>query len=107
MAFLQNELEALAELKEKLIRGYSLLEFSIFGSKASGTDELDSDIDVMIVLNQSSPVVESQIDDIIFGINIKYDCLITALYFSREELEQGPFSESPIYKRASQEGISF
>ena len=50
--------------------------------------------------------VESEIDDLIFEINLENDCLITALYFSQEELEKGPLSESPLYKKILQEGIS-
>ncbi len=60
----------------------------------------------MIVLEDYSPVVESEIDDLIFDINLKYNCFITALLFSRNELEVGPLTESPIYKKILQEGIS-
>ena len=35
----------------------------------------------------------------IFEINLKYDCFITALFFSRKELDAGPLTESPIYKK--------
>jgi hypothetical protein len=59
----------------------------------------------MIVLEKTSPYIESQIDDTIFDINLKYDCLISAIFFSDDELEEGPFGESPIYKKAMAEGI--
>jgi hypothetical protein len=60
----------------------------------------------MIVLENLTPEIESQIDDLIFELNIKYDCLIQALYFSRNEIEVGPLAESPIYRHIQQEGIS-
>ena len=50
-------------------------------------------------------LIESEIDDLIFEINLKYDCLISAVYFSRYELKDGPYGESPIYKKAMAEGI--
>lgn len=101
-----NEKKALKVLRTTLAENYTLLDFRIYGSKAKGTDVQDSDLDVMITLEDHSPTTGSQIDDLIFDINLKYDCFITAIYFSRRELEEGPLSESPIYKKILQEGIS-
>ncbi len=106
MGLLPNEEKALKELKIALAENYQLLDFRIFGSKTKGTDIKDSDLDVMIVLEEHSPTIESRIDDLIFDINLKYDCFITAIFFSRKELEVGPMSQSPIYKKIMLEGIS-
>jgi len=106
MPILPNEKKALNLLRKTLAENYRLLDFRIYGSKAKGTDDQDSDVDVMIVLEDCSPTMESLIDDLIFDINLRYDCFITAIYFSRRELEVGPLSESPIYKKIQQEGIS-
>ena len=106
MGLLPNEEEALKELKIALEKNYQLLDFRVFGSKARGIDVKDSDLDVMIVLEEHSPKIESRIDDLIFDINLKYECFIVALFFSRKELEAGPMSESPIYKKIMREGIS-
>ena len=105
MPILPNEKKALNDLKSSLLKNYELVDFRVFGSKAKGTDQKDSDLDVMIVLKDLSPSVESRVDDLIFEINLKYDSFITALYFSSEELEMGPLSESPIYKKILREGI--
>ena len=60
----------------------------------------------MIVLEEHSPTIESRIDDLIFDINLQYDCFIKAIFFTRKELEVGPLSVSPIYKKIMIEGIS-
>ena len=106
MPISSNEKKALNELRAELVENYRLLDLRLFGSKARGTDSHDSDLDVMIVLEDSSPSIELEIDDLIFEINLKYNCFITALYFSRKELELGPLVESPIYKKILQEGIA-
>jgi len=100
----QNEKDALEELRALLRGRYSVKDMKIFGSKARGTDMEDSDIDVMIVLAECTPSIESEIDDLVFNINLKYDCLIMPLYFDEKELESGPLSEAPIYKRILNEG---
>ena len=106
MPILQNEKKALNFLKAELKKRYKLVDFKVYGSKAKGLDTPESDLDVMVVLQNSSPSIESEIDDLIFEINLINDCLITAIYFDQKELEEGPFSESPIYKKIALEGIS-
>ena len=106
MPILANEKKALDALKIELNDRYELLDLRIFGSKAKDLDTPESDLDVMVVLKKLTPLLESEIDDLIFEINIENDCLITAIFFDQEELEVGPLSESPIYKKISQEGIA-
>jgi predicted nucleotidyltransferase len=106
MPILPNEKKALNALKIGLYKRYELLDLKIYGSKAKGFDTPESDLDVMVVLKNLTPLIESEIDDLIFEINIENDCLITAIYFDQEELEVGPLSESPIYKKITQEGIA-
>ncbi len=85
---------------------YEILDFKLYGSKAKALDTPESDLDVMVVLKNATPSTESEIDDLIFDINIENDCLITAIYFDQQELEAGPLSESPIYKKIMREGIT-
>ncbi|OGL49500.1 MAG: hypothetical protein A3C43_03115 [Candidatus Schekmanbacteria bacterium RIFCSPHIGHO2_02_FULL_38_11] len=106
MPIKENEKSALLELKKKLQERYGLLDFRIFGSKARGEDSPDSDIDVMIKLPEISFVIESEIDKIIFSINLKNDCFITAVIFGKKELEEGPMDQSPLYKAIEREGIT-
>ena len=106
MPILPNEKKALNALKIGLYKRYELIDLKIYGSKAKGFDTPESDLDVMVVLKNLTPLIESEIDDLIFEINIENDCLITAIFFDQEELEVGPLSESPIYKKITQEGIS-
>ena len=106
MPISSKEKEALETLKSEVAKRNVLVEVRLYGSKAKGTDVEDSDLDVIIVLKELTPLIESSIDDLVFDINLKYDCLITPLYFSQEELETGPFSESPVYKKAQHEGIT-
>jgi predicted nucleotidyltransferase len=106
MPILPNEKKALNALNIELNKRYELLDLKIFGSKAKGLDTPESDLDVMVVLKNLTPKIESEIDDLIFEINIENDCLITAIFFGQEELEVGPLAESPIYKKISKEGIA-
>ncbi len=106
MSILPNEKKALNALKIELNNRYEILDFKVYGSKAKGLDTPESDLDVMVVFKNLTPSIESEIDDLIFEINIENDCLITAIFFDQKELEIGPLSESPIYKKIMQEGMA-
>jgi len=45
----------------------------------------------MVVLKNFTPLIESEIDDLIISkMNIENDCLFAAIFFDQEELEAGP-----------------
>jgi len=102
----RNEEIALKALKERLISRYSILDFRIFGSNIRGEDTPQSDIDVMIKIVELNPGIESEIYDIVFDINLENDCFISVIIFSKDEIEKGPMSESPIYKTIMKEGVT-
>ena len=101
----KNETTAIRSLKEELSNRFKLIDLRLFGSKVRGEDTLESDIDVMIELAESNPGIESQIDDIVFEINLKNDSFISAIIFSKNEIDKGPLAESPIYKIIQKEGV--
>jgi predicted nucleotidyltransferase len=101
----ENEKKALEELKRSVAELYRLVDFRLFGSKARGDASPDSDIDVMMELEEYTPANESAIDDIVYEINLAHDCFISTVIFSRKELEEGPMTESPLYKVIEREGI--
>jgi len=103
----ENEKVALLELKEALKKKFNLLDFRVFGSKIRGDASPDSDIDVMIEIEDYDPAIESAIDDLVFETNLAYDCFISMIIFSKKELEEGPLDESPIYKAIEKEGVRF
>ena len=100
-----SEIRAVLELKRALAARFKILDFRVFGSKARGDASPDSDIDVMIVVDGYTPEVENVVSDLVFDINLSHDCFISTVIFGREELEEGPLSESRLYKIVEKEGI--
>lgn len=100
-----NEKTAVLRLKEALMEKFKIFDFCIFGSKARGDASPDSDIDIMIEVEDYTPEIESAIDDLVFEINLAHDCFISIIIFSKNELDKGPLSESSLYKVIEKEGI--
>ncbi len=100
-----NEKTAVVKLKEILEKKFAVIDFCVYGSKARGDVSEDSDVDVMIEIEESSPKIESEIDDVVYEVNLDNDCLISTVIFGRKELEEGPCGESPLYRMIRKEGL--
>jgi predicted nucleotidyltransferase len=105
MKLAENEERALKTLGENLRNKFPILDLRLFGSKARGEGRKDSDLDVMIEIPDYDRTTVEEIDDIIYKINLEYDVFISAIIFGKDEIEQGPMSEAPIYKVIQREGI--
>ncbi len=101
-----NEKKAIADLKAQLMNMVGVFDVKLFGSKARGDATEDSDVDIMIETAEVTPEAQSQIFDLVFRINLKNDTFISVVTFDRTELRDGPMSESPLYKKIQQEGVS-
>jgi hypothetical protein len=60
----------------------------------------------MIEVAELNPDLESKIYDIVFDVNLKNDCFISVIIFGKDEIEEGPMFESPIYKTIMKEGVA-
>lgn len=106
IAYLEpNELQALRDLKNSLNLGFSLVDLRLYGSKARGTADADSDIDVMIELEELTPAFYDNVFDLIFDVNLRHGVFISAVLFGRKELEDGPMSASPLFKAIERDGV--
>jgi predicted nucleotidyltransferase len=105
LSLTSNELLAIKGLKEILYSSFDITDIRLFGSKARGEDTPESDMDLMIEINKSTADIISKIYDITFDINLEYDTSISPVIFSKIELEEGPLSESPLYKVIQKEGV--
>ncbi|HPL66367.1 MAG TPA: nucleotidyltransferase domain-containing protein [Smithellaceae bacterium] len=106
MTLTDNEQQALKVLRERIFSKYPVVDFRLFGSKARGEGRPDSDLDVMIELPVNDPAAAAVIRDIIYNINLDYDVFISAVIFGKDEIEEGPMSEAPIYKIIQREGVT-
>ena len=105
MKLADNEQQALKVLRERIFGKYPIVDFRLFGSKARGEGRPDSDLDVMIELPVNDPAIVADIDDMIYRINLDYNVFISAVIFGKDEIEEGPMSEAPIYKIIQREGV--
>ncbi|HWP56699.1 MAG TPA: nucleotidyltransferase domain-containing protein [Candidatus Acidoferrales bacterium] len=86
--------------------GDKLLEAKLFGSKVTGKDQPDSDIDVLVVVDQNGVEIEDRALDIAFNVNLKHDVYISPRVIDRSILADPVWSITPFLQAVAKEGIS-
>lgn len=92
------------ELKQKISAKYTPREVRVFGSTARGDRKAESDIDVFVHLPQVNRVIEEDLFDMAYEIELKYDCLIDLIVLSDAGLK-GQYLGTPIYQKVLSEGL--
>jgi predicted nucleotidyltransferase len=105
----ENEKAALRELVERLQERYgpNLVTVKLFGSKARGDFGMDSDVDVLVVVQTADDWgAQREISGIGFEIDLKYNVLLSRLVMARERYNQHRRYRSPLYKNIAKEGVT-
>lgn len=102
-----NEKEALLEFVKTLRERFTpiIREIILFGSKAKGSSEKNSDIDILIVLTGLSWEIKKTISELAAEENIKHNVLISTIRYDVETWENAVIKLSPFGKVVRTEGI--
>jgi len=102
---LKKETEALAALKADLGTKHLFRWMKLIGSKARGDFDEESDLDVVIVLEQVDWRIERDVFESCFYIGLKYDVLISPTVYSKQELDMPLTRITPFYLAVEAEGV--
>jgi len=86
--------------------GNNLVEVKLFGSKATGKDQPESDIDVLVAVEKGGEVEEDKVLDIAFNTNLKHEVYISPRVIDRATLADPVWSSTPFLKAIAKEGIT-
>lgn len=101
-----NETEAVSKLKKILSENYKLIQMKLFGSRAKGDYNNESDIDLLIVIEDYDWKLENEIYEICFEIGLEYDVLLSPVIFSKKEFDDKLTKVTPFYKIIAKEGLT-
>lgn len=105
VTLLKKEKDALTELKQELSKKYKLLWMKLIGSKARGDFDEQSDIDIVIVLEDVNWNIERDIYETCFYLGLKYDVLISPIIYSEKDINDTLTRITPFYRTVEAEGI--
>lgn len=92
----------------RLIReadGDRVREIRLFGSKARGDDSPDSDIDVLIVVNQRDIELDNHILDAAFEVGLAFEVLLAPVVYTHEEYYDPLARKTLFFENTQREAI--
>jgi len=103
-----KELGAIKELKRKLKSTYGekLKEITLFGSKARGDFDSESDIDIFLIFNYDVDwKFEKEVWELAYEIDLQFGVLFNVIIFSTKQVEDPKMKILPFLKSVRKEGV--
>jgi predicted nucleotidyltransferase len=101
----QKDYEIAKRLKERLSEVAHLIDFRVFGSRARGSEDEYSDMDVFIEVESLNKKLKEKISETIWEVGFENFIVISPIIFTKEEIENSPLRSSPIVKNIREEGV--
>jgi predicted nucleotidyltransferase len=86
--------------------GERLVALKLFGSHARGEATPDSDLDVLVAVEEASPALENQILDLAFQVNLAHDVYISPRVIPRSVFADPVWRSTPFIRALETEGAS-
>lgn len=100
-----NEKRALTDFRDALVRDFGALDVRLFGSRARGEGDEESDLDVFIVLPEFDWKLEKKIYGLSFDGSLQHGVLISPVLYSQRDIENPSIMISPLFMTVQREGL--
>lgn len=104
---MENEREAIRLAAEALHARFPVEEIILFGSKARGDSQPDSDTDLLILTSRPFTWQErGHVVTTLFPIGLEHDVIFSPFVLERREWQEGVTSVLPIHYEIERDGVS-
>ena len=102
----ENERKALRELKRRLVKKFPDAEIILYGSKARGNFDEESDIDLLVLVSsQVTSKLEEEIFHISYDIELKYDIVFGEIVENKHFWNTSLANAMPFHWNIDREGV--
>ena len=102
-----SDRRAVEDAAALLRRQFPVAEIVLFGSKARGTDDRESDIDLLIVTSRLLSWRERRsVTEALFDLELKHDVVISTMIVFHGEWVDGPYTVLPIRREIDRDGVA-
>ena len=99
------EKEVLDRFKSLLLKKVKLHSLILFGSRARGDADPDSDMDVLVIVNGIDREIEDYISNSAWEAGFEHGVVVVPVVFSRKEWEDSPEHVSLLAQAVRKEGV--
>ena len=92
--------------KSLLNKKFRSTDLILFGSRARGNADPDSDLDVLVIVDDLSPELEDYISESAWEAGFKHGIILMPVVFTRNEWENGPERYSLLADAIKSEGVN-
>jgi predicted nucleotidyltransferase len=85
--------------------GREVSQVQLFGSKARGDSDAESDIDLLVVVERNGRRLWNDVVALETDLMLEYDTVISSLIMSREDYEWHKLHRAPLYRNVEREGV--
>lgn len=94
-------------LKSMMIeQGLPIEKVIVFGSRARGDAEEDSDLDLFVVVSQRNRPIKEAIDKCCWQVGFEEGIIIQTVVMTRDEADNSPQRSSLLMQASRQEGVA-
>jgi predicted nucleotidyltransferase len=101
----ETDRQIVREFQRRLAAVVPVVDLRVFGSRARGDAAPDSDLDVFIELEESTPDLRRRISEIAWEVGFEMDRVISTVVTTRAELEEGAMGANPLVLNVEREGV--
>ena len=101
-----KDLQIVERFKELVSKKVKIHELKVFGSRARGDASPESDLDVLVVVEQLDHIIERYISDCAWEAGFPEDVIVMPVAISLDTLRNSPIRESVFIKNVYREGIA-
>ena len=101
-----KDLQIVERFKELVSRKVKIHKLQVFGSRARGDASAESDIDVLIVVEQLDHSIGKYISECAWEAGFPEDVIVMPVTISLDTLRNSPIRESVFIKNVYREGIA-
>ena len=101
------ERQILESFKSSLLKRLAVHKVILFGSRARGDADLYSDMDVVVVLDQLSSVIDvDYVSDCAWEAGFEHGIVVVPIVYSRDEWDKSPERYSLLAMAIEKEGVT-